>query len=735
MRKILLIVFIIGSLNVFAGDLGGLKLRTPIKWVYGSDDELVLDGENINQSFAVSGIKAYWTVRYFNTGDIVFTEEKEIDDVEPGEDFEINFGKIKWSNFEVGLKYSADVEFTADFDEDESNNKFEWEFTVESNEKTREEITDIVNEFIEDNVNITNSTIAYLSEAPIPQGTIISWLLGVDSDINLESNAYLAVVIPVGDDFFAKTVTTLIINPSTGEFEEYRDFSPPVLNDVPFGYVFNQENTLIYGTPTEDEGEPVEYISNETTTTNDSLKTCVLLVNGRPLEEQDSIIFRNSAAVVKNEFKTEARGPSLPEECFTEMIDPSAEDLYGKLDELKEDCDKIVFYYIGHADTNSRFIFSDTDFNVLPIDILDYLQDAKASELCFIIDACYSGVFINDAKRQIEPDESGNSVIDMSGKKISIITSSDADSPSKARKTERTEGGKTFRSGIGAFTNSWATSFGSEAADANGDGTTTTEEAFDDARSRNPRISNLSETNLNDQNPQKYNFESASTEQAGNISFDNNNFFVYVDEGLDNGQALYVKSGWYVDIDGGTDENILDINNYNYYDIELLNHDDSEFKVNLDFRYDDRAGFDNVDPKDLGVIYRIDAGFDANWMIYEDSEVLENEPIIRANNVIHFSRWTTAVIKQETSVRELSKLGIDISTYPNPFAESLNIELNSKINNIELTLTSPLGRHLRDIDLLGNSVQLNLADLSNGLYYINVLVDGNKFILPVVKSE
>lgn len=74
-----------------------------------------------------------------------------------------------------------------------------------------------------------------------------------------------------------------------------------------------------------------------------------------------------------------------------------------------------------------------------------------------------------------------------------------------------------------------------------------------------------------------------------------------------------------------------------------------------------------------------------------------------------------------TSVGELNSEEIEVSTYPNPASDVLNLNLNSNINTeITFELLSITGATVRSEVSQQNNVKFNVSDLAEGLYLYRV---------------
>jgi hypothetical protein len=86
----------------------------------------------------------------------------------------------------------------------------------------------------------------------------------------------------------------------------------------------------------------------------------------------------------------------------------------------------------------------------------------------------------------------------------------------------------------------------------------------------------------------------------------------------------------------------------------------------------------------------------------------------------------------QTETTEINTVEVDnsslmenISVYPNPVNDILNVELHSDINIKQVIITNHLGKQAMIIESLNNE-QINVSDLSEGIYFIKFISDKNE---------
>ncbi|MDD4148652.1 MAG: C10 family peptidase [Bacteroidales bacterium] len=117
--------------------------------------------------------------------------------------------------------------------------------------------------------------------------------------------------------------------------------------------------------------------------------------------------------------------------------------------------------------------------------------------------------------------------------------------------------------------------------------------------------------------------------------------------------------------------------------------------------------------------------------------------------IVLIGEKATIIFKTHTSARhqgfklfyEMNTDGIDddstdqIKIYPNPAREELNINIGSDINPTSITIYNTDGKMIKSIANSGISkhVNIDLTDMAQGLYYINIVTDKTTFKYKFVK--
>jgi len=91
-----------------------------------------------------------------------------------------------------------------------------------------------------------------------------------------------------------------------------------------------------------------------------------------------------------------------------------------------------------------------------------------------------------------------------------------------------------------------------------------------------------------------------------------------------------------------------------------------------------------------------------------------------------------------TSINQLSAISEQLSIYPNPFNNNIFIKINSAASNVNewsLQLTDVLGRQLYSMPSLNYNNEIDLSNLPNAIYFIEISNKKGRTVFPVVKQN
>lgn len=93
----------------------------------------------------------------------------------------------------------------------------------------------------------------------------------------------------------------------------------------------------------------------------------------------------------------------------------------------------------------------------------------------------------------------------------------------------------------------------------------------------------------------------------------------------------------------------------------------------------------------------------------------------------------TAIFYGQVGVNEFV-YSDNLILYPNPFADKLNIEIKkSNFKNAMIRISDLAGKIILTRAVYNSNEQFDFSDFSSGVYFVNVIVDGEQYILKMVK--
>jgi hypothetical protein len=90
------------------------------------------------------------------------------------------------------------------------------------------------------------------------------------------------------------------------------------------------------------------------------------------------------------------------------------------------------------------------------------------------------------------------------------------------------------------------------------------------------------------------------------------------------------------------------------------------------------------------------------------------------------------------AIDQLSAIGNQLSIYPNPFNNDLVIKINSSAGNVSgwnLQLADVLGRIVYSMSALNYSNEIDVSNLTGGMYFITVINKTERAVFPVIKQN
>ncbi|MCB9222292.1 MAG: T9SS type A sorting domain-containing protein [Ignavibacteria bacterium] len=216
---------------------------------------------------------------------------------------------------------------------------------------------------------------------------------------------------------------------------------------------------------------------------------CAIIVTGKDSTMQGA--FDYDRDWIKYMLQKNKLGEELGDDNIQVINKGTKAEIIAAIKKLKENYNKIYFFYAGHGSKKGKICTNDPSTNWLTYqDLFKELYCTNASEITVILDACFSGLAVSAAKNDTTK----------AGTKIRVFTASDSTKTSKNvwyRSTTDTNN----RWCQGFFTRNFVLCSIDSNANKNKDTIITAEEAFDWTIAQNPTYGtdSLKKT----QNPQK----------------------------------------------------------------------------------------------------------------------------------------------------------------------------------------------------------------------------------------
>jgi PKD repeat protein len=114
------------------------------------------------------------------------------------------------------------------------------------------------------------------------------------------------------------------------------------------------------------------------------------------------------------------------------------------------------------------------------------------------------------------------------------------------------------------------------------------------------------------------------------------------------------------------------------------------------------------------------------------------EYYVVVTNEVNGCSTSSDSLQIKTGINQLSVIASQLSIYPNPFNNTIFIKINSSARDISdwnLQITDVLGRTIYAKTLLDHNNEINLSAFANGVYFITVVNETGKAVIPVVKQN
>ena len=164
-----------------------------------------------------------------------------------------------------------------------------------------------------------------------------------------------------------------------------------------------------------------------------------------------------------------------------------------------------------------------------------------------------------------------------------------------------------------------------------------------------------------------------------------------------------------------------------YWTIHRLDKGNSV--INCDFQYQKNATYDAellTSPNDsIVVVYRKDGAH--QWESVDFSiKGNGNAGILTVEN-IKSGDYALGVWDEEHASLKENSSELNINIYPNPTEDKINIELKNEIKG-NVVITNQLGQVVKEMNIDGKELTIDIEDLTSGIYFINVSNQRMKFL-------
>ena len=200
----------------------------------------------------------------------------------------------------------------------------------------------------------------------------------------------------------------------------------------------------------------------------------------------------------------------------------------------------------------------------------------------------------------------------------------------------------------------------------------------------------------------------------------------FVAKEISDSTLLRVEHRW-VSADFDTSIEGFKLSPNRYWTIHRLDKGNSV--INCDFQYQKNATYDAellTSPNDyIVVVYRKDGAH--QWESVDFSiKGNGNAGILTVEN-IKSGDYALGVWDEEHASLKENSSELNINIYPNPTEDKINIELNNETKG-NVVITNQLGQVVKEMNIDGKELTIDIEDLTSGIYFINVSNQRMKFL-------
>jgi hypothetical protein len=478
-------------------------------------------------------------------------------------------------------------------------------------------------------------------------------------------------------------------------------------------YEPNEEDSLLYGSaPQPDSTQITSTVTDEAPTSAPGDSVCAILVSGEGKDASEQEAFNFDTELFSNNIRLESMGPRLPGGSVVEMNNPSLKEICDKFEAMKNNYKHVYFFFSGHG---SKYAISVKDTFMLYLNLAEKLLDIGATDYTVVLDNCRSGAAIEEFKSQMKWSSNKKA-------NVTLLAACDADTVSYTRYLHTMANGETVR--VGAYTWALMLCWGEPAADRDGNGVVSLEEAYHWVKLQNPSFNGKTINEYLD--PQLMTHRVECTQES-NVSAPD------TDVAIENPNPPETDATYRVTMETGIadfenlDDTIIDMSDYRKWRVET---DMFSYSLNMEFGYMKEFEYLEIEGEP-GIAHRDSAG--AEWTAYPNVEYSLDALSIKALGVTKNYDWALADVVIDTRVVEndgLPKSHALNQNYPNPFNPSTTIRIDVPFQQrVSLKIFDILGRELltlidKKMDAGSHAVQFDASTLSAGMYLVRYQGDG-----------
>jgi len=193
---------------------------------------------------------------------------------------------------------------------------------------------------------------------------------------------------------------------------------------------------------------------------------------------------------------------------------------------------------------------------------------------------------------------------------------------------------------------------------------------------------------------------------------------------------------------GNYDINIFDVNGCSVEQPIVFEFSDSTDPFVIDYDIMNATG---PNSEDGSIITHISGGYppyEYNWVV-GSGEIVNDSILAELNPDIYAVFVTDSVgcvvsefftVEVMTNVDELN-LKNQLDLFPNPSSEIINLTFDEslKASNIQMSIINSYGQDVMRRKLVQNSTQLDISNLSDGIYFATFDIDGQSIVKRFVK--